>query len=454
MKAPLHGLEAVRCALAAARHAGGHAGDAVLVESEAGEVRVRGEELEFVTQARERTLGIRVFVEGRRGLRSAVTSTSDLSRDAVERLAEDTVDLARATAEDPDAGLPEGGFAADAPDLGLLDAADRDVPMDARIDEAKRAESAARGFDPRVVNSEGSEASARFTRVAYGSSAGFEGSYEGAVHALSSMPVASENGAMQTDYWMSVARRRSDLEPPESVGQRAAQRSLQRLGARRVATCTVPVIFDAPTARSLLGNLASCLSGTAVYRRGSFLAERLGEEIASPAITIVDDGRLPGGLASRPFDGEGLPTRRKILVDGGRLQSWLLDSYSARKLGLASTGNASRGAGGSPAAGPSNLWIEPGSTSLQEMVQNTGRGLLVTGLFGHGFNPVTGDFSRGASGLWIEGGETSFPVEEITVAGNLGDMLQRIDLVGSELLWLGSIAAPPLRISAMTVAGE
>jgi PmbA protein len=453
VSARLEGLDAVRCALDGAARSGARAADAVLAESEAGEARVRGDELEFVTQARERTLGIRVFVEGRRGLRSAVTSTSDLSREAVERLAADTVALAGATAEDPDAGLPAGGFAVDAPELALLDPADRQVPMEARIEEARRAEAAGRGTDPRVVNSEGSEASARFTRIAYASSAGFQGSYEGAVHALSSMPVAAENGAMQTDYWITIARRRSSLETPETVGRRAAERALRRLGARRVPTCSVPVIFDAPTARSLLGNLAACLSGYSVYRQGSFLAERLGDAIASPAITVVDDGRLPGGLASRPFDGEGLPTRRTVVVDGGRLASWLLDTYSARKLGLESTGNASRSAGSAPTASPTNLWIEPGATSLDEMVQNTGKGLLVTGLFGHGFNPVTGDFSRGVRGLWIEGGEPAFPVEEITVAGNLGDMLQRIDAVGTELLWLGSIAAPPLRVAAMMVAG-
>lgn len=454
MSGALQGMDSVRCALAAALAAGAHAADAVLAESEAGEARVRGEDLDFVTQAREHTLGIRVFVAGQSGLRSAVTSTSDLSADAVERLARDTVALAGATAEDPDAGLPEGGFAGDAPDLALLDPEDREVPMEVRIDEARRAEQAARKTDPRVVNSEGSEASVRFTQIAYGNSAGFEGSYGGAVHALASMPVAAQDGSMQTDYWMTIARSRAALESPEAVGRHAAERAVGRLGARRVPTCSVPVIFDAPTARSLLGNLAACLSGYAVYREASFLAEHLGETIASPALTIVDDGRLPGGLASRPFDGEGLPTRRTVVVERGRLSSWLLDSYSARKLGLHSTGNAVRGAGSAPSAGPSNLWIEPGTTSLDEMVQNTEKGLLVTGLFGHGFNAVTGDFSRGARGLWIEKGAPCFPVEEITVAGNLGDMLRSVDAVGSEILWLGAVAAPPLRIAAMTVAGE
>jgi PmbA protein len=237
------------------------------------------------------------------------------------------------------------------------------------------------------------------------------------------------------------------------VGRRAADRALRRLGARRVATCEVPVIFDALTAPSLLQQLAGCLSGYAIYRRASFLVERLGEPIASPLVTAIDDGRLPGGLGSRPFDGEGLPTRRTPLVSRGRLSSWLLDSYSARKLSLASTGNAARSAGSAPGVAPTNLWIEPGERTLEAIIADTPRGLLVTELIGMGFNPVTGDYSRGAAGLWIEGGEIAFPVEEITIAGNLADMLRDVDAVGSELLWLSRVASPPLRVARMTVAG-
>jgi PmbA protein len=221
-----------------------------------------------------------------------------------------------------------------------------------------------------------------------------------------------------------------------------------------VPTAEVPVVFDPMTARGLLGNLAACLSGYTVYRQASFLAGRLGEPIASPKITVVDDGRRTAGLGSKPFDGEGLPTRRNVVVDAGRLETWLLDSYSGRKLGLASTGNASRGVGSAPGVGATNLWIEPGDARLDEIVADTPRGLLVTGLFGHGFNPVTGDFSRGAAGVWIEDGRRAHPVEEITIAGNLGQMLRDVDAVGSDLLWLGRVAAPSLRVSRMTVAGE
>jgi PmbA protein len=447
-------LEAVRRALARAERAGSFAADAVLVESDSVEARVRGEEIDFVQQARERTLGIRSFVKGAKGLSSAITSTSDLDGDAIDRLADETVALARATAEDPHAGLPEERLATDLPDLALLDPEDRDVPLEERIHEARRAERSARALDPRITNSEGSEVASSFSRVAYGNSAGFLSEYESAAHSLSSAPIASQDGSMQTDYWYTVARRRSALEEPEEVGRRAAERALARLGARQVPTCEVPVIFDGVSARSLLGNLASCLSGYAIYRRSSFLAGRLGERVASELLSVVDDGRLPGGLGSRPFDGEGLPTRRTVVMERGKLESYLLDSYSGRKLGLASTGSAARSAGSAPLAAPTNLWIEPGTSSLEEMIAGTERGLLVTGLFGFGFNAVTGDFSRGATGAWIERGERIHPVEEITIAGNLAEMLTAIDAVGSELVWLGSIGAPALRIARMTVAGE
>ena len=447
-------LETVSRALAQAKRAGAHAADAVLVESDSVETRVRGEEIEFVKQAREQTIGIRAFVKGPEGLRSAITSSSDLASDALDRLADDTVALARATAEDPHAGLPDESFPTDLPDLALLDPADRNVSLEERIDEARRAERTARELDPRITNSEGSEASSSFSRIACGNTAGFLAEYESAAHSLSSMPIASEGGAMQSDHWFSVARHRSGLEQPEIVGRRAGERALARLGARRVPTCEVPVILDGVTARSLLGNLASCLSGYAIYRGSSFLAGRLEKPIASELVTVVDDGRLPAGLGSRPFDGEGLPTRRNLVVERGKLETYLLDSYSARKLGMASTGNAARSPGSAPRVSATNLWIEPGTSSLDEMIAATERGLLVTGLFGFGFNAVTGDFSRGATGVWIEKGERIHPVEEITVAGNLADMLTEIDAVGSELIWLGSVAAPALRVARMTVAGE
>jgi PmbA protein len=444
----------VQDALARAKERGAFAADAVLAESDSRETRVRVEEIEIVKQERSRTLGIRAFVRAPNGLRVAVGSTTDLAPATIARLVDDTVELAHATAPDPDAGLPAGGFAADAPELGLLDRADREVPLEARIADARRAEAAARETDARVTNSSGSEATSTFSHVVLGNSEGFLGEYESASHGLFTMPIAAENGAMQTDYWLSFGRTLRSLEDPGAVGRRAAERTVRRLGSRRVKTARVPVVFEAITARSILGHLASCIVGSSLYRKTSFLAGKLGTKIAGDAVTIVDDGRRTGGLASRPFDGEGLPTRRNVVVERGVLKSWLLDSYSARKLGLAPTGNAARSPGGGPSASTTNFWLEPGTSSLAEMIAETERGLLCTYLFGHGFDPVTGDFSRGAAGLWIENGRVAFPVDEITIAGNLGEMLAGIDRIGRDVEWLGGTAAPPVRIAELTVAGE
>ncbi len=444
----------VERALDAAKRAGASQADVLLVQSEDREVRVRGTEIEFVKQAKERGLGIRTLVEGRGGLQTAIVSTSDLAPDAIDRMAGEAVALARATAPDPTAGIPADGFATDLPDLALFDPGDRNVSLEARIDDARRAEAAAREVDPRIDNSEGSQASSGFASITYGNSHGFMSSYDSASHGLFSEPLARDGDSMQRDYWMTAARSLSGLEDAASVGRRAAQRVLRRLGAKRIPTCEVPVLFDGITAPSLIGQLTSCLSGYAIYRESSFLKDRLGESIASDLVTIIDDGRLPGALGSKPFDGEGQPTRRNLLVTSGRLESWLLDHYSGRKLGLPSTGSASRGSGSGPHVGTTNLWLEPGEGSLDELISEIDRGLLVTELIGMGFNPTTGDYSRGAVGLWIEKGEIVHPVEEITIAGNLGDMFQQIDRVGSELVWRGRTAAPPLRIAAMTVAGE
>jgi PmbA protein len=450
----LSGMDAVQLALERARAAGAHSADAVFAESDALEVRVRGKEVDTLQHSRERTLGIRVFADGAGGLRSAVTSSSDLSQAAIARLAEDSVALARATAPDPSAGLPADGFARELPDLALFDPADRALGAADWIALAQRAEDAARAFDPRITNSEGASASTSRGSICYGSSAGFGGGYETASHSLYAQPVASENGAMQTSWWASASRTLAALDSPEEVGRIAAERTIGQLGAKSVATCEAPVVFDAASARDLLGNLTGCLSGYSVYRGSSFLREKTGQRIASERITIVDDGRKRGGLGSKPFDGEGQPTRRNVLVENGVLRSWLLDCYSARKLGLASTGNAARHAGGAPSAAPTNLWIEPGAGDLEALVRSVDRGLLVTGMFGHGFNAVTGDFSRGARGYWIERGERAFPVEEITIAGNLGAMFESVDAIGADLRFLGSLGAPSLRIAHMTIAGS
>ena len=443
----------VQRALDAAARAGASQADVLLVEGDDREVRVRGSEIEFVKQAQERGLGIRALVDGKEGRQTSIVSTSDLAPDAIDRMAAEAVALAKATAADPTAGLPDGGFAEEIPDLALFDAQDRNVALDARIEDAKRAEAAARDFDPRIDNSEGSQASSGYARVVYGNSLGFVGSYESASHGLFSEPLAREGDSMQRDYWMTSGRRLSDLEDAASVGRKAAERAIRRLGGKSIKTCEAPVIFDGLTAPSLIGQIASCVSGYSIYRESSFLGDKLGEKIAASEVTIIDDGRLPGGLGSKPFDGEGQPTRRNTIVENGELKTWLLDTYSGSKLGMDSTGSAARGTGSAPRVGTTNLWLEPGEKTLDEMIAELDRGLIVTELIGMGFNPTTGDYSRGAAGLWVENGEIIHPVEEITIAGNLGDMLQSIDRIGSELAWRGRTASPPIRIASMTIAG-
>ncbi len=438
-------------AIASARAAGAYAADVALSTGEAFEARVRGEEIDFVKQARERGLAVRVFHGGRGGLSSALTRTSDLAHDVVARVAQDAVSLARATAPDPCNGLPDGGFATDLPDLELFDPRDRPFDTEARIRAAREAELAARALDARIGASDGSQVGSSWSEVLYGNSAGFLAGYGGARHSLFAESLArAADGKMQRDMWLTSARSLGALEPAATVGRKSAERALRKLGARRVPTCEAPVIFDPLTAPSLLRQLVGCLSGYAIYRGASFLAGKLGQRIAAPQVTVIDDGRRRGGLASRPFDGEGLPTRRNVLVKGGMLASWVLDTYSGRKLGLPSTGNGTRHGG----ASTSNLWLEPGTAAPESILASTPRGLYVTELIGQGFNPVTGDYSRGAAGMWIENGELAYPVEEITIAGNLGKMLREIDAIGNDLLWLGATAAPTLRVARMTIAGS
>ena len=442
----------VRLAIDRALAAGAYQVDAALSESEAFESRVRGREIDFVKQSAERGLGIRVFTGGRWGLSTASTRTADLARDVVARTAADAVALARATAADPCAGLPESGFAAETPDLELFEPRDRPFDPATRIGAARAAEASARATDPRIGDSEGSQVDSSYGSVVYGNSAGFLGEYASARHSLMAEALARGEGSqgMQRDAWFTSSRRWDGLEPGDAVGRRAAERALRRLGARKVPTQEAPVIFDAWTAASLVRMLAGCASGYAIYRGASFLAGKLGLAVASPEVTIVDDPLLRGGLGSRPFDGEGLPSRRNVLVQNGRLATYLLDTYSARKLGLRSTGSAARFGG----ATTTNLWLEPGKRTPEEIIASTPRGLYVTELIGSGFNAVTGDYSRGAAGVWIENGELTHPVEEITIAGNLGAMLRDVDAIGNDLLWLGATAAPTVRIARMTIAGQ
>lgn len=352
-------------------------------------------------------------------------------------------------------GLPDASqMAKDWPLLDLYDPTR--LETDTQIDLAKRGEAAAFAADPRVTNSEGAEFDSSSGRVVLANSHGFVGSYRSSSFSLSVSPIAMEpgSGAMQRDAWYEVQRKFARLASAESIGQEAARRAVRRLGARKVATKRVPVIFDQETAGSLLANLCSAVSGYGLYKRASFLLDQLGQTIASDRITVYDDGRMEGGLGSRPFDGEGLATRKNTIVERGVLKSYLLDTYSGRKLGLPSTGNASRSVGESPSVGPTNFYLVPGSKSPEEILASVKDGLYVTELIGFGINMVTGDYSRGACGFWIENGELAYPVEEITIAGNLKQMFKDIELVGSDLVFRGRIASPTMKIAEMMVAGS
>ncbi len=432
------------------RRRGASEADAYLVDERHSSVRVRLGEVETVTHARGQRLALRVFA----GKASASASTSDLSRDSVERLIDEAVALARLTAPDPVAGLPEPGECAGTiPDLGLKDPVGHALTPEEKIALARQAEAAALDADPRITNSEGAEFFERQARYAYATSHGFLGAYETSSFSLTVSPVASSNGERQGDSWYTLARRRERLDPPEQVGRIAAQRALRRLGARKVKTAEVPVVFDPETTASLIRGLAAAAAGPALYRGTSFLLNRLGTPIAAPGVTIVDDGTLPGALGSRPFDGEGLPVRKTALVAGGRLDSYLLDTYSGRKLGLPSTHHALRDGAGVGVA-TTNLYLAPGAASPEELIGSVKSGLYVTELIGFGVNMVTGDYSRGAVGLWIENGELAYPVEEVTVAGNLLTMFQAVDGIGNDLVMRDRTSAPTVRVARMVVAGE
>jgi len=434
-----------------ARRSGATEADVVIANGENLSVQVRLGAVDRLTKAREKRLGLRVFV----GKRSASTSTSDFSPDSLNQLVEQTCTLANAVVEDRMSGLPAAEeMTKEQPDLDLHDSTELDT--DRQIELAKRAEAAALSSDERITNSEGADFDSSSGGIVLGNSHGFIGEYKSSSFSLSVSPIAADpqTGAMQRDSWYAVQRKFAKLDAPEAVGLEAARRTIRRLGARKVGTKRVPVVFDQEMAGSLLGNLCGALSGYALYKGASFLTGQLEKQLAPDYVTVYDDGRMVGGLGSRPFDGEGLMTRKNVIVEKGWLKSYLLDSYSGRKLGLPSTGNASRSVGESPSVGPTNFYLVPGSKTAEEIIGTVKEGLYVTELIGFGINMVTGDYSRGAGGFWIENGELAYPVEEITIAGNLKQMFLDIDVLGDDLVFRGRIASPTLKIGEMMVAGN
>ncbi len=437
--------------LTQAKKKGATEGDVVMAESDSFFVTVRLGEVEKISQAQEKRLGLRLFF----GKSSATGSTSDISRDSLDNLVNDTCVMARATVPDQFSGLPRPEELAKGVDnLDLLDGQARSLAVEEKIRLAREAEEKALGFDPRIINSEGGEFSNQFNRLIYANSAGFSGEYDGSAFSLSAAPVAKFNGSMQRDFWFSSQRKFSRLESPQAIGQKAAERVLRRLGARKIKTREVPVIFDPETAASLMRHLSRGLSGDTLYKGASFLKGKIGNQIAANSVTVVDDGTIPGALGSKPFDGEGLPVKEKRIVEKGVLQSYLLDTYSGRKLGYPSTGNASRSVGSPPGVAPTNFFLSPGTHSPEEIIGSVEEGFYVTELIGFGVNLISGDYSRGAAGIWIEQGQLTYPVEEVTIAGNLKDILMNIEMVGKDLDMRNRVSSPTVKISRLTVAGD
>ena len=423
-----------------AKRRGATAAEAVVSGSAGIEVAVRLGEVETVEHTRDNGLSLTVYF----GQCKGSASTSDLSPAAVREAVRAACVIASHTQSDPCAGLadPER-LATQVPDLDLYHP--WDLPVEEAIRLAVVCEDAARAADPRITNSEGASLSSHFGVQVYGNSHGFIGGYPSTRHGLSCAVIGQDGESMQRDYWWTSARAAADLEDPEAVGRRAAERTLARLGARQIPTCQAPVLFRAEVATGLLRNLTGAINGTSLYRRASFLLDHLGERIFPEFVRIYEEPHLPRGLSSAPFDGEGVATAAKDFVSGGILRSYVLDTYSGCRLGMPTTGNA---------GGVRNLHIEMGPLDLPGLLREMGTGLLVTELMGSGINPVTGDYSRGAAGFWVEGGEIAFPVEEITIAGNLKRMYQGLVAVGNDCDFPGSTRTGSWLIDEMTIAGQ
>ncbi len=431
---------------------GATAAECVIREGDEFSTLVRLGQVETLKESGSKAIGVRVF----NGKRSASTYSSDFSREGLDRMIKSALELSKITSEDPFAGIPEASQLGSIPgDLDLYSADVYSLPGEERISYARRTEKAALDFDPRIKNSDGGSFDAATGHKVLANSHGFVGEYQRSYCSIAAVPIAqTEDGAMQRDYWFSVARSLKRMESPEHVGKIAGERTIRRLGARKVKTAHVPVVLDPLVAVSIIDHIFEGVNGDSVYRGASFLAGKLGGKIAADRVTVIDDGTMVGGFGTSPFDGEGIPTRRTIVVENGVLKSYLLNTYTAKKLGLQTTANASRGLAGTPGIGPGNYFLQPGTKAPQQIIGEIKEGLYVTEFLGHGANLVTGDYSRGASGMWISGGELAYPVEEITVAGNLKEMFNNISEIGNDLEFRGAMACPTIRIDGLTVGGE
>jgi PmbA protein len=436
--------EFAQTVLDAARRAGASACECEVSEGHGLSVTVRKDEPETIEHNLDKGIGITVYIGDRPKARRGHASTSDFSAAALESAVEAAAAIARKTAVDDCAGPPEPGELARAPqDLDLYHPWNLGTEEAIRI--ARRAERAAFELSPKIKNSEGASVSAQQGQFVFANSLGFMHGFPTSRHSLSLSVIAEERGLMQRDDWYSSARVPGRLANPEALGRYAGRRALARLGSRKIATRQAPVLFEAPVAAGLIGSFVSAASGGSLYRKSSFLLDALGKQIFSKNMTIEERPHEPRALASAPFDEEGVATRARAVVQGGVLKGYFLGSYSARKLGLQSTGSA---------GGTHNLVVSSNGPDLAGMLQHMRRGFLVTEMLGQGTNLLTGDYSRGAAGYWVENGEIAYPVEEVTVAGNLKDMFRGIASVGSDMVVRGAYRCGSILVDKMTIAGN
>jgi PmbA protein len=438
-------LEALaQAALERARRGGASGADCDVSEGYGLSVTVRKGKPDTVEHNRDRSLGVSVYFGERPKVRRGHASTSDFSKASLEQTVDAALAIARHTAEDDCAGLPEAELLArDTPDLDLFHP--WDISTEEAVELAKDCEAAAFGVSKKIRNSEGATVSAQQTQFIAANSLGFMGGYPGSRHYVSCAVIAEDKGLMQRDDWYSAARAAEELADPRALGRYAGQRTAARLGARKIATCQAPVLFEAPAAIGLIGHFVSAVNGGNLYRKTSFLLDSLGKEVFAPLVRIEEKPLLPRGMASSAFDEEGVATRERAIVRDGVVEGYFLGTYAARKLGMQSTGSA---------GGHHNLIVESRGPDFAGMLKMMGRGLLVTELMGQGVNQVTGDYSRGVAGYWVEGGEVAFPVEEITIAGNLKDMFRGIAAIGSDVLVRSGRSCGSILVGNMTIAGE
>ncbi len=425
--------------------------DVFIVSSNGFNTTVRLGQIERLQQSISKGMGLRVFKNNAQ----AVTYTTDFRDKTVKGLAREALEIVKVSSADPFNGLaPKEALGVYAGKLAMFDPAIAKIPTEKKIEMARECEAVGRDFDKRITNSQGASWSDSKTEVTLANSDGFVGRYETTSASFSVSLVAEENGVKQTDAWYSFGRMASLLDPAKAVGEEAARRTLAKLGARKPKSQVVPMVISPDMGSNFVGMIFGAAAGGSIYRKSSFLVDKLGQSIASPLLTVIDDATIEDGPGSRPFDGEGVKASRVTVVEKGVLKNYMCDSYSARRLKLPLTGTTARGYQGGPGVSSSNLFVQAGDTSPKDIIKSVKSGFYLTGFQGSGFNNVTGDFSQGAYGFWIENGELAYPVQELTIAGNMVKLLQNVSMVGNDLTFkLGSSAAPTLLISEVTVGG-